>query len=268
MTRALKDKVLVASLQKTSPEKLSLLSSFLAEPLALPTTLTTPLKDLSLKELFAKIDPSWYTPYIETLGEKEQNLLLSALGKKESYEFSTPLSLFFLNYLFHKIFKEKPLPLSYLIGDKLAPLALASKEELYKLFRFLALFDLAPELKKVLNAKTLQKMEELLTKEECAFLQQIQTQKNPVQFGAIGLNNWDGNIEKMQSALLDRGMNRLAKALNLSSLDLEWYIKHTLDLPTARRFTSFLSTTTDPRITIFLIEQVLTTWKKVCTPSL
>jgi len=265
MKRKVSDTILERKLGTVSPENLTLFLSFLPtlHSPSPPVTVENP----SLRKLFANIHPDWYMPYLNSLSEKEQSLFLSALGKESSYSLSEPLSLFLLNYLFYQLFQKPPLPPSFLSDDRLFPLALASYKQLKKLFRLLSLFDLLPELKKVLEARLLKKIEEMLTEEECSYLDEIKPERTQVQFGPIDLHNWGGNVEKLEEVLLTRGMNRLAKALSLSSRDLIWYIEHALDPADAKKFNSFLSFDLSPRMAIILTEQVLTTWKKLCTAS-
>ena len=221
----------------------------------------SPLKDFSLKELFHHIHSSWYTPYLDTLSPKDRSLFTSALETDSHYRLSKSLSLFLLNHLFNKTFSHPPLPPSFIGEDPLSLLARAPLEKLKKLVRLLSLYDLLPELKKVLKGTLLQKIEGILSQEECAYLQQIQKERNPPLFGPIGLHNWDGDIEKLEEVLLERGMNRLAKGLTHSSPDLLWYVKHTFDRVQAKKFLSFLTPKQDPRTVTLLSTQILTGWK-------
>ncbi len=219
------------------------------------------IKDFSIQELFDHIHPSWYSSYLESLPEKDRSLFTSALKTEPQYHLSQPLSVFFLNHLFHKTFSAPPLPLSFIGEDPLAVLGRAPLEKLKKLIRLLALYDLLPEIKKVLKASLLKKIEEMLSQDECAYLQRIQGGRNPPLFGPIGLSNWDGNIPKLEEVLFERGMNRLAIALGNSSPDLVWYIEHSLDRSEAKKFLSFRSSRADPRTVDLLSEQILTAWK-------
>ncbi len=219
------------------------------------------IKDFSIQELFDHIHPSWYSSYLESLPEKDRSLFTSALETESHYRLSQPLSVFLLNHLFQKTFSEVPLPLSFMGEDPLAVLGRAPLGKLKKLIRLLSLYDLLPEIKKVLQASLLKKIEEMLSQEECAYLQRIQGGRNPPLFGPMGLSNWDGNISKLEEVLFERGMKRLSIALSNSSPDLLWYIEHTLDRSEAKKFLSYLSSRADPRTVTLLSEQILTAWK-------
>ena len=93
-------------------------------------------------------------------------------------------------------------------------------------FQFLGLYDLGLELVRVVQTKTIQAIQNALTKEQTRFLAQLAKRPSSVDFGQLGLHLWDGSVDALRDMLLKRGMNRFAKSLYGVDASLIWYLQH------------------------------------------
>lgn len=250
---------------------------------SLPTPHSETFKDFSLSELIDKIDPSWFEEGLGLFSHDDQIFYLSAFPEKARSELLKRLGLDTKTYVMQKGFADFALrsffdtafggincytPLSLLGSDKFLVLTTASKGQLMLLCRYLGLYDLIYELKRVLRGAILKNLEKALTNDELSFLSLIQKERSVAHFMDIGLNHWDGNVEVLLDVLLKRGINRLAKALYTSSDALVWYITHTLDKNTAFTLSELRCDLKNPQMVEGLREQVFNTWKRICTISL
>lgn len=249
---------------------------------SLPRAHSERFKDYSLSELIDKIDASWFKEALGLFSKDDQIFYLSAFPEKTQIELMQLLGLEGNLYLMRKEFADFALrsffdtafggnhcyiPISLLGDDKFLALTKASKEQLILLCRYLGLYDLVYEVKKVLRSSILKNLEKALTDDELSFLGVIQKERSVAHFMDIGLNHWDGNVEILLDVLFKRGINRLAKALYMSSDALVWYITHTLDKTTALTLSDLRFDLKNPQIIEGLREQVFNTWKRICTIS-
>ena len=237
-----------------------------------PSPSVDPLSDLTIEEMINKIDFSWFEQRLKEFSEKDQNFFLSAMPNQrppKGYELDEKLKNFALSTLFNETFdlEDRPLPLSFLPEDPLNPLTTASGNDLIKLCQFLGLFDVARELKQVIKAKALKKIEEAFTKDEISFIHQIKDFKKQVQFIEIGLKGFNDEIELLKEVVFGRGLNRLAKALSRSAPSLIWYITHFLPKKDAIGFRKLMVEVKNETTFNDLVEQVIYTWDHICTLS-
>ena len=209
-----------------------------------------PLEDISLKELFQKIDKSWYeeklTPFHKALLEET---------------FPEPMTKYFLSIFFHELFeKDLPLPLSFLPDHPLSYLATASLEHLNKLCFYLGLFDL--EIKNVLKGSLLINLEKALKEDEIAF---CRTMQSKFSLGPIGLNQWNEEASVLRKVLFERGVYRLSLGICDAHPDLAWYVWHTFPKEVSILLQKFPKRSMDSRIWGMILQQITMAWKSVCT---
>lgn len=250
---------------------------------SLPKAQTRHFKDLPLAGIVDKMDVSWFFDpmrlfstndqmfYLSSFPEKTRTLLKEGLDLEgDIYDMPDTLKEFTLRLFFEAAFGSIDVytPFSLLGEDSLLDLALASKKQLLLLCRYLGLYDLLHELKRVLQSSILKNLEKALTEDEITFLGAIQKERSLVHFMDIGLNHWDGNAAVLLDVLFKRGINRLAKALFSSSDALVWHISHALDKETAFALLDLRCDLKNPPMLMGLREQVFNTWKRICTTSL
>ena len=209
-----------------------------------------PLKDISLRALFDKIDKSWYeerlTPFHRALFEET---------------FPDPMRDHFLNLFFQELFEESlPLPLSFLPDHPLSYLAHASLEQLNKLCFYLGLFDL--EVKNVLKGSVLVSLEKALEEDEVAF---CRTMHAAFSLGPIGLNQWNEERESLRKVVFERGIYRLSLGICDAHPDLTWYVWHTFPKEISILLQKFPKPSMDSRTWGMILQQITMAWKNVCT---
>jgi len=247
-----------------------------------PKLASSPLNNLSLEHLCAKIHPSYFIEtlklysdidrrfYLSSLSEKSQNYLTNYFKDPlQPYTLNPSLQKFTLEMLFTKAFKidNRPTPLSFLPEEPLLFLANASYDQLKTLCDALGLFDVVAELKKVIRSSTLKNIENSLTPDDLTFIQQIQNYRPNPLFQEIGLNNFAGDHALFKNIIFLRGLNRLSIALANSSDPLIWYILHTFSINEAEQFKSLKFKIKENTTQLSLIEQVIFTWNKKCIHS-
>ncbi len=126
--------------------------------------------------------------------------------------------------------EDRLLPPEYIPDSPLKPLARLSKKELTRIIDFLSLYDLAADLRQIVETKILKKIYSLLSEEEKQFLKTAMAYKEHLVLARMGLDRWDGSEESFRTLLHRRGLSRLAAALSGQDPDLIWTICHQLDI--------------------------------------
>ncbi|MBM3201676.1 MAG: hypothetical protein FJZ56_04630 [Chlamydiae bacterium] len=152
------------------------------------------------------------------------------------------------------------LPIQFASKTPLDFLFQISSEMLLKMCRFLGLYDVSLEMKKIIHSHQIKKIEEAFTKDEILFLQQCKKEKNLVSFIEIGLWNWDGDKKLLEEIILVRGMNRMAKALSEACDTFMWYLCHKMPKNEGMKLMQFHKPLQDKKIIESLIQQVESTY--------
>lgn len=211
----------------------------------LPKTLGDPTKGLrTLQAWLEGIHYSWFAPILRTMSQGEIRLFLSSLsdscmaGLKKALLFSTttlPLTEQGKKYLHQVLYKkltngEKDLlPIECLPESPLNPLLEIRIADLNALIDFLGLHDLAVEVRHIIETAKLKKINEALSVNEQNYLKILLQSKEPVFFSRMGLANWQGDAETLKLLIRQRGLNRLAKALQGQHPSFIWYLTHRME---------------------------------------
>jgi hypothetical protein len=270
--------VLKSYLEHCSPAEQSSLAAYLA-PIEkqvldkLPKTYGNPLRDTETpEEMLRQIHPSWISPFLRTLSEKDIGFFLGALGHPLSvavgkdllYAGALPtlskvgkqyLQKTLLGYLTAEV--EDLLPLSSLPESPLNALLDLKSELLNLSLDFLGLHDLCVEVKQIIEKTKLTKINECLTPHQLNYLKILLQSPEPVAFAKMGLANWNDDPEKLKMLIRQRGANRLAKALYGQDPSLVWYVLHKLDFERALIVKKLMSPMDNSRAVQILIAQVL-----------
>lgn len=249
----------------------------------LPKLQTTPLEDLELSGLLGKIHPSHFVSILSPLAHEVKVAYLSALSHHLRNELANLLSITdsFYEYTpeFREVILEKILsllsegqpsilPFSYFPDHPLLCLVKADGIEISTLCCFLGLFDLADEIRTLIDGKLLKKLEEALSPDELSLIGEISSKRmGKVPFGKIGLSHWNGEVHLLRGVIKERGINRLAKALCQSFSDLIWMVEHIMDAKMKMEFQRYRVEMGDRKQVDLLIEQVKFCWDKVCIHS-
>ncbi|KPK33725.1 MAG: hypothetical protein AMS24_00135 [Chlamydiae bacterium SM23_39] len=195
------------------------------------------------QNIIKEIHYSWYLPFLKKFPKKQQLWFLSLLEKNISEKLKNFLQIkekikklpiffsFFLQKIFFKeILDDYILPKEYLVPSKLNFLLNLSKNNLIKLINFLALFDLAKEIPKIIDTKILKKIDKHLSKEEKIFLHSKIKYKESFSFPKLQINKYINSKEAFKLMLHKRGIIRFAKALSTQDNNLIWHISRKLDI--------------------------------------
>jgi len=239
--------------------------------------LPSPSRDLSLgfdlkNEILSWTHYSWFLPFLRSYSEKEMCLFLSSLEEEKAKELkcSLKLSMPFLNpsSTVQTFFKQTMasfllprnldlLPLEALPHSPLNPLLDLPFKDLRFVIELLGLHDLAVELKQIIDNNKLKKIYSIFPIEKQVFLKVLAHKKEPVVFKSIEMHRWDEKPESLLQILLQRGLNRLAKALYPESASFIWYIKHRMDIEEGEIFSSLFKKLGNPKAHSVLSNQVL-----------
>jgi hypothetical protein len=219
-----------------------------------------------------KIDPSWIAPFLRNLSEKEISLFLSVLPsvQRKAVEKNllyssgiTPLTLLgksflektLLNYLTAEVedlFPEESLP-----DSPLNILLEIENETMAMVVDFLGLYDLSLEMRQIIGKQKLHSIYHALSPLQFRYLQTISQQQELVVFTRMKLASWQGNKEKLQLLIRQRGANRLSKALYGQDPSFLWYILHKLDVEKALLIKKLFPLSDNEKVASLLIKQVV-----------
>ncbi len=243
--------VLKAFLSRCEPEKKRKLERFLPQDERLQLEKLPLFPEEVIPEEFAngsilgKVHWSWFLPTLKTYPEPEQKLFLSALNANAAKNLAKALTLSMYSQELTEIAKDylrqillnsligpgdRLLPIDYLPPSPLNPLLNLSKKELTHLIDLLSLYDLAEELRQIVETKILKKIYSFLSDEERHFLKMAMAHKEPLLLTRMGLDRWDGSEENFRMILHRRGLARFGAALSGQDPDLIWYLSHQLDI--------------------------------------
>lgn len=222
------------------------------------------------EEELSKIHYSWLAPFLRSLPENEIKLFLSPLtpeqikGLKQSLLLSNTIPApslagrtFLKKTLFETIATEDLLPLACLPHDPLNGLLELTEKELSSLIDLLSMHDLSIEIRHIIETSKLKEIYGLLSKAQTTFLKTLLHKKEPVSFKKMGLLAWKGDREALTSMLLQRGINRVAKALYGKNPSLLWHVAHRLDADKGQLMIKLCTALDHPRASPLLCDQVV-----------
>lgn len=188
---------------------------------------------------------SWFIPLLNIYSPKEASLFLLAM--KPSYkkalinvlnlqdlkeELSPNLKEFLRSILLKSLIKKEDaiLPINLLFDSKLNILLTLTKNELIKVINLLSMYDLAKELKQIIDKKKIKKIYSYLHLYEKDFLKTIYNKNEAFTTQKIHLDKFFEDKKKIRDTLHMLGLMRLSIALSGESIDLIWYVCHYLDI--------------------------------------
>jgi hypothetical protein len=120
--------------------------------------------------------------------------------------------------------------MDYLPPSPMNRLLNLSKRQIIGLIDLLSIYDLAIEVRQIVETKILKKLYSFLTDAERKLLKQIAARPEPFTPPKIGLERWNGEEDSLRHSLHKRGLSRLGLALSGQDPALIWYICHQLDI--------------------------------------
>ncbi len=206
----------------------------------------------TLQEEVQAIHFSHYAPFLRTLTSGDIRLFLSAFsqkqleGLKQMLLFSVQiprcslkLSQFVCKKLLHELRSHSVFPVECLPESPFNLLLSWTNQELNLLCDLFGIYDIALEIRHIIDTQKLRKIYQALSEEQNLYLKKILQQKEPVRFSPMGLTLWDGNEEQLCQLIQKRGMSRLAKALCGSHPSFLWHLTHRFEVSRAALFSQF-----------------------------
>lgn len=192
------------------------------------------------QRLLERMHYSWIVPYLAKTPKNLHPFVIGALSPTQrlklekklaitSAKLAPPVKNFMIEQLYSLMNIEDHLPMEYLPETELSPLLKWNKTQLVSLIDFLGLYDLASEIRHIVNKKYLDNLYSCLSQHELYYLKICLYQKEKLVTPKLGINPAEKNCEQLKSILHKRGITRLGKALSGQHPDLIWYVMHTLD---------------------------------------
>lgn len=227
---------------------------------------------LQPEEMLAKIHYSWMLSALKAIPEPIQNSILFALPHtsaaklrqllnlpplKKGIKLASPVKTFLINTLYSHVKGHEILPLEFLPVTNLSPLATWTKQDIVQMVDLLSMFDLADEVRNIIDKDRLKKIYACITPSQQQFLRTCLHQKERIAASKLKLEQWSGDRKQLEKLLHRRGLIRLAKALSGQHPDFIWHISHTLDVGRGTLLLANYSKTATPQITPVLVQQVI-----------
>lgn len=138
------------------------------------------------------------------------------------------------SYFIHEIIKRIEGALDVLPLELLAPMPLSrlleiNRDFLLEMIDLLGIYDLAINVKQIVNTVQLRKITDCLPPLKQKFLRLLISKVDKVQLPPLDLSRWDGDSAKLQKLIHRRGLYRLGLALSGYPADFMWHFTHVLD---------------------------------------
>lgn len=217
-----------------------------------------------------QIHYSWFISSLKKLSKNKRALALSVFPEPQATKLievlnetlvplrqSVAIRTFLLNRLYPDFKLPDVLPVDYLPPSELTQLVKMKKAEIINLIDFLGLYDLAEEIRHIVDKKLLEKIYRCLSQRKHRFMRICLHQKEKLITQKLQLEHWDGDCQKLGKLLHHRGMVRLGYALSGQHQDLVWHIVHILDAGRGNKLTRYYHKSEIPGVSKALRSQSL-----------
>lgn len=150
-------------------------------------------------------------------------------------------SQFFAHKWIEALGLEQILPVFFLPDSSFQKLLQLPKIKLVELIDFLGLYDLADEIKGIVNTKNLKNIYTCLSAKKQQFLRICLHQKEKLITPKLNLDAWSGDCKELHKQLHLRGLHRLSLALIGQHPHYHWHITHILDVGRGKILASQIS---------------------------
>jgi hypothetical protein len=224
----------------------------------------TPILQQPQKSL-ARLHYSWIQPLLGKFSDRMQPVVMAALTNEQmaGLKISSPVAIsdvvktFILSRLYHLLKIGEHFPVEYLPETELSPLAQWTKQQLVNLIDFLGLYDLASEVRHIVNRNYLKNIYTCLTPKQFHYLKLCLHQKEQLVSPKLGIDPTKQDCPRLKQIIHRRGLLRLGKVLCGQHPDLIWHIAHTLDTGRGNILLKEYQHEASPKITPILKQQVL-----------
>jgi hypothetical protein len=213
----------------------------------------------------AKIHYSWIQPLLKKFPDSLHSIVMGVLTAEQiaGLQISPTLPVsdlartFILNQFYHLLKISDHSPLEYLPETEFSPLAKWTKQQVVHLIDFLGLYDLASEVRHIVNRNYLKNIYSCLTPKQFHFLKACLHQKEQITSPKLGIDPTKQDCDKLRQVVHRRGLLRLGRALCGQHPDLVWYLAHKLDMGRGNVLLKEYQQEVLPKITPILKQQVL-----------
>lgn len=219
---------------------------------------------------FEGIHWSWFIPVLERYAPKDQKILTQALNQKAQKSISLSfkwtklitksapvLNAFLRQTLWSGLVgTEDPLPVECLPSSPLNSLLDLDKKKLIHLIDLLSLYDLAIEMRQIVETKILKKIYSFLSEDETRFLKAMTGYKEPHPFPRLDFLHWDGTESQFRIALHKKGLFRLGVALSGQNPDLIWHLSRRLDIGRGKTLLKMCQKEAVPHLSVWVAKQI------------
>lgn len=211
-----------------------------------------------LLDSLKNISPSFRVFVISSLPSKTVDILKEhSPDLPAPVPLSNPMKTFFLDKFLSPFFKEHHLPAEYLPETMLSPLKKWTKKELEGLMDILGLYDLAPEVRQIVDNQRIKRLYQSLTRSQQQYLRQVLHYQDKIVVPRMGLDALSQETLKLKKEIHKRGLIRFSKALSGQHPDFIWHLCHTLDTGRSAILLKNLSKDEIPGITSIMVFQVI-----------
>lgn len=223
-------------------------------------------------QAIANIHYSWLVVPLQNLPKETQPYVLAALSPVQRTNLSKmiasqfkPLSIperfkfFFCNQLASQLGIDKVLPVEYLPQTPLKSLLEFNKNQLIELIDFLGLFDLAVDVRQIVDKRQLKQVYDCLNRKKQIFLRGALHQIDKLNPPKIGVDQMLGDCKKLEMQIHRRGLVRFALGLSSQHPDFLWYIFHVLDTGRSNIVAKYIKTDENPHLIAAMTAQIINT---------
>ena len=187
-------------------------------------------------EPFKKNSTSFKTAVLASLPQEISSSLAThcAISTNPLPHYSDTIKTLVLEAFFKQFATTDPqaelvMPRALLPATDLGPMLTLTKLELVEVIDRMSMFDLADEVRHVVDRKLLQMIVGRLNQKTQRFLRSCMSQKTKLALAPMHIEQIYKDEKQFQSKLHKRGIQRLSIALSGQGVDFIWHLVHTLD---------------------------------------
>lgn len=220
------------------------------------------------EDLFKQLHYSWLMESIQQFPSHMQPYLVLSLPDEQSVQIRKQLPVedglklsplvktYFQNLLAEKIHEQSHIPLELLPEFPLSSLATLSKNELQEVVDYLGLYDLADEVRRIVDTKGLKNIYAGLGSKQQQFLRHCLHQKEKLVSTRLNIDHWQGDNKELLKIIHKRGLIRLGQSLSGHPKEFVHHLSQTLDTGRGKLLIQFSSNPTPAPVAQILTSQV------------
>lgn len=206
-----------------------------------------------IEEALKTASPFWKSIAIASLSLKQKQ----GLRDSTVFPLSGAMKSLIQNRLCQNLKITEHYPKEYLPKNEFSILLEWDKESLLHLIDFLGLFDLASEVRHIVNTQDLKSIYSCLNAKQFHFLKLCLSKKDKVTSPKLGLKPAQIDRKKLKQILHLRGLSRFGRALSGLPYDFVWTLSHLLDIGRGKALLKDYRLDKDVKVTPLIQQQVI-----------